>query len=155
MMLLGCYSERKASKQLFKVQAHYPYNIAKLCSSIYPPISLIKDSVVHLRGTPNEELVFVEVDCDSVVKSLSLQQRKVVKAPCPTSIYQIDTLLIYKERQVIDRAEVKLLTGDLSVLNDKYIKTKHENYILLRIAIVLGVYTLLRWVLRIWHIKLP
>lgn len=155
MMLLGCYTERHATKQLAKVQAHHPIVIARICSRNYPPIERIKDSIVYKQGEPYEEIVYVEADCDSVLSTSDNIIIKRIKVPCPTTIVQTDTLLVYKEKQVVNRAKVAVLEQELSELKETHIKTKDQNHILLRVAIILGVYTVIRWVLRIWNIKLP
>lgn len=155
MMLLGCYTERHATKQLAKIQAHHPIVVARVCSSNYPPIERVKDSIVYKKGEPYEELVYVQADCDSVLKTSHKTIVKRIKVPCPTTIVQTDTLLVYKEKQVVNRAKVAVLEQELAELKETHIKTKEQNHILLRVAIILGVYTIIRWVLRIWNIKLP
>lgn len=155
MMLLGCYTEKRATKQLAKVQAHHPIVVAKVCSSNYPPIERIKDSIVYKQGEPYEELVYVEADCDSAINATNNTIVKRIKVPCPTTIIQTDTLLVYKEKQVVNRAKVAVLEQELAELKETLIKTKDQNYILLRVAIILCAYTIIRWVLRIWNIKLP
>ncbi len=155
MMLLGCYTEKRAAKQLTKVQAHHPIVLARVCSSNYPPIERIKDSIVYKQGEPYEEIVYVEADCDSVINATNNTIIKCIKVPCPTTIVQTDTLLVYKEKQVVNRAKVDVLEQELAELKETHIKTKDQNHILLRVAIILGVYTIIRWILRIWNIKLP
>lgn len=155
MMLLGCYTEKHATKQLAKIQAHHPIVVARVCSRNYPPIERIKDSIVYKQGEPYEEIVYVEADCDSLLKYSDKTIIKRIKVPCPTTIVQTDTLLVYKEKQVVNRAQVAVLEQELAELKETYVKTKDRNHILLRVAIILGVYTIVRWVLRIWNIKLP
>lgn len=155
LMLLGCYTERRATKQLAKVQAHYPIVLARVCSRNYPLIERIKDSIVYKQGEPYEELVYVEADCDSVINATNNTIIKRIKVPCPTTIFQTDTLLVYKEKQVVNHAKVAVLEQELAELRETHIKIKDQNHILLRVAIILGVYTIIRWVLRIWNIKLP
>lgn len=155
LMLLGCYTEKHATRQLAKVQAHHPIVVAKVCSSNYPPIERIKDSIVYKQGEPYEEIVYVEADCDSVLSTSDKTIIKRIKVPCPSTIVQTDTLLVYKEKQVVNRAKVAVLEQELAELKETHIKTEEQNHILLRVAIILGVYTIIRWVLRIWNIKLP
>ncbi len=152
-MLIGCYSQKKATRQLFKVQAHYPKLTAQLCSNSYPPLVQIKDSIIHLPGRVKKEKVFVTVDCDSILKSNT--KVKTVKVPCPPSEYRTDTILVYQERQVVNKAQVAVLEHERNELAKALTKEEQHNYILLRLAIVLAAYTILRWVLRIWNIKLP
>lgn len=155
MMLLGCYTERRATKQLAKIQVHHPIVVARICSRNYPPIERIKDSIVYKQGEPYEELVYVDADCDSILKSSDKTIIKCIKVPCPTTIIQTDTLLVYKEKQVVNRAKVATLEHELAELKETNIKTKEQYHILLRVAIILCTYTIIRWVLRIWNIKLP
>lgn len=154
-MLLGCYSQQKAKRQLLKAQTKHPNTVAQLCAAVYPPLALVKDSVVYLKGDIEEEIVYAEVDCDSVHKVLKGASANIVRVPCPPAQNRIDTLLVYKERQVVNKAAVQVLDSKLEETASLLAKKKHENYILLRVAIVLALYTLLRWVLRIWQIKLP
>lgn len=155
MMLLGCYTEKHAIKQLAKIQAHHPIVVARVCSRNYPLIERIKDSIVYKQGEPDEEIVYVEADCDSVINATNNTIIKRIKVPCPTTIVQTDTLLVYKEKQVVNRAKVAVLEQELAELRETHIKTKDQNHILLRVAIILCTYTIIRWVLRIWNIKLP
>lgn len=155
LMLLGCYTEKYATKQLAKVQTHHPIVVAKVCSSNYPPIERIKDSIIYKQGEAYEEIVYVEADCDSVLSTSDKITVKRIKIPCPTTIVQTDTLLLYKEKQVVNRAKVAVLEQELAELKETHIKTEEQNHILLRVAIILGAYTIIRWVLRIWNIKLP
>lgn len=155
MMLLGCYTGRHATKQLAKIQARHPIVVARICSRNYPPIERIKDSIVYKQGEPYEEIVYVEADCDSVINATNNTIVKRIKVPCPTTIVQTDTLLVYKEKQVVNRAKVAVLGQELAELKETNIKTKEQYHILLRVAIILCTYTIIRWVLRIWNIKLP
>lgn len=155
MMLLGCYTERHAIKQLAKIQAHHPIVLARVCGRNYTPIEQIKDSIIYKQGEPYEEIVYVEADCDSAINATNNTIIKRIKVPCPTTIIQTDTLLVYKEKQVVNRAKVAMLEQELAELKEIHIKTKDRNHILLRVAIILGAYTIIRWVLRIWNIKLP
>ncbi|MEZ5016975.1 MAG: hypothetical protein R2800_07970 [Flavipsychrobacter sp.] len=155
MMLLGCYSQRTATRQLLKVQTYYPSVLSQLCSDLYPPLVFTKDSITYLKGDMEQEVVFVEVDCDSILKARIGKIVEPVKIPCPPSVYRVDTLVLYKERQMVDRAAIHTLQKQLENATVRLVREERENYILLRVTIILGLYTIVRWVLRIWHIKLP
>lgn len=154
MMLVGCYTQKKARRQVVKAQAVHPYVVSSLCGDLYPPLTLIKDSVIHKKGeTLISDTLFMTVDCDTVFNEVS--KTKLVKVPCPHAVLRTDTIFITKERQVVNTAEIETLNKKLSDLNIESAKRETRYSILLKVAIGLAAYTVLRWVFRIWKIKIP
>lgn len=155
MMILGCYSQKKANKNLYRIQAYYPEVLAKLCSSLYPPISSVKDSFAYVRGVINSGYVFLDSGYDTVNLTV-VGENNIMSTNKPySSFFRVDTMYIYKTIQVENTALLNKLRFEARSLVIDNAKKDKTNAILLRVSIILMVYTLIRWLLRIWYIKLP
>ncbi len=154
IFLTGCYTGKKAQRQVIKAQSVYPEIVATLCSDMYPPLTLTKDSIVYKKGRAVMlDTLFMSIDCDTVIKNV--YQNKVVRIPCPSTISSVDTVIITKERQVVNKARVKALGSKVRSLELTLEHKKSKGNILLKITVALTVYTILRWVLLIWKIRMP
>lgn len=145
MMITGCYTEHRAARHIWKAQSRYPATAATFCSGAYPPLAFVKDSLVYL---PGETLVLI----DTVIKKDSInktQDRYFTKY-----ITRTDTIRLTKSTQVVNRAAEQALSLQNEKLAVSFAKAQQRNRTLLWVAIVLGTYTLLRWVLRVWNIRL-
>lgn len=150
LLICSCKSQHTATRKLLKAQIRHPEVVAKFCSALYPPIDFLKDSIIYKQG--ERELVFVHVDCDSITKSLP--GIKKVKIPCPSQTVP-DTYFVYKEKHLVNKAEVTYLqhVSDECRVENEVVKSR--NKLLIQVLLILFIYTLLRWVLRIWNITLP
>lgn len=146
MMITGCYTEQKASRQVYKAHRKHQVVTAQFCGSVYPPVSSISDSFIY---KPGETLVLSDTvnRYDTVVRVLN---RYIIKTQKRT-----DTLYIAKNAQLVNRAGETLLQQENRAISDKLAALSSRNKILLWVAIVLGGYTLLRWVLMYWRVRLP
>lgn len=144
VMLLGCYSERHAARQLVKVQTQYPHLVAKHCSGTFPPLAYEKDSFIYLKGDP---VVFTDttIHTDTITR---MQWRYINKYH-----YKTDTVYLSRKMQVVNRAAEVALTHDNGMLSSQLAAKKAECRILLWVSLVLGGYTLLRWVLLFWRVR--
>jgi len=176
-LLTGCNAVKKearksdkALKHIQKAERVQPNELAKWCAKRYNPIDSVYESldsvIVYLPGEP----VFAEVDCDSILKAQGAANQSApakVKVKCPPcdstkiiSVYSkrfqqaantaaLDSMGAYYEKLLAAKdAELK----ELSAENNKL---KERNRIQLYAIIILAAYTLLRWILRIWGVKLP
>ncbi len=116
--LTGCYTQRTAQRQVTKAQAHHPAVVAALCGNFYPPVTLVKDSLVYKAGStqylPGDTVM---VDCDTVKNSTS-----VVKLSCPPQLYRVDTFHHYSERQVENKGKIAALEDAYTSLQSNYDK---------------------------------
>ncbi len=149
LLLVSCQAERKALKKIMKLHAVHPGATAEACAGLYPPLEYTRDSIVYKPGTPSE-LVYVYADCDTVAD----KREGKIKIPCPP-LRITDTILLYKEKQVVNRAESERLKDELLLCNKAYSREAAERRIFVWCLVALLVYTLLRWLLKFWQINLP
>lgn len=148
-LLVSCYTEKQASRQLVKAQTNYSGVVAKYCSQLYPVKERTRDSIVYLVGT-EEVFLSTPIDRNEIVAST-------IKMPHSSKeyIYRVDTVMVFKDKVIEDVAKIEALEAKNKELIKSIAGSEKVSSILLKVAIVLGVYTLLRWLLRIWYIRLP
>lgn len=149
LMLTSCQTERGAVKKILKLHAVQPAATAEACAGLYPPLEYTRDSIVYKPGAVSE-LVYVYADCDTVTDKRAGK----LKIPCPP-MRVTDTIFLYKEKQVVNRAEVEKLTMNITDCNEANAVLTKEKSILIWVALIFVAYTLLRWVLRVWRIDFP
>lgn len=148
LLLASCQAERKALKKIMKLHAAHPAATAAACAGLYPPLAYTRDSIVYKPGTPSE-LVYVYADCDTVADKRAGK----LKIPCPP-VRIVDTIMLFKEKQVVNHAEIEKLKEEVNACNVAYAQRVKERQILLWTTIALGVLTLIRLLRRLWRIKL-
>lgn len=154
LLLSGCsvfkMTETRAAKKIASVEQKQPQVLYNYCSLRFDPVirehydTVIREGQVIIDS--------VEVDCDSVMKVPVIT--KIVKVPCPP--HKADTVVITKTVTTVDNAKIAALTveRDKALLAEQ--KQTQGRKIWMWIAISLMVYTVLRWVLKIWlKITLP
>jgi hypothetical protein len=89
LALSGCYSQRKAERQVLKAQTRYPEVVATDCGNWYPPkeVSVIKTE--YKPGTTVYHSDTVRINCDSVVRRGTGDG--IVYLPCPPQSERVDT----------------------------------------------------------------
>lgn len=157
-MITGCYTEKKASRQTVKAFTQYPDLISGYCGLWFDPVVMTKDSFIYKPGQiiyKKGEPVYVQVDCDSVVKN-STSANKTAKVKCPPcDSVRVDTVYRSKESTEVNRAKEHSLEATVKEQGETIAGQKVTINILRWTVILLGIYTLARWILRIWNIKLP
>lgn len=97
LLLTGCYTQKKAEKQLFKAYTHYEPTVAKYANIWYPVRESIRDSVVRIPGKsitiPGRTIY---INCDSVIKSSDVSHSKIPVECPPVNCPAADTLLHYQ-----------------------------------------------------------
>lgn len=156
VVLCGCYTEKRAAKDVVRAHVEYPNITAGYCGKWYP-IRIYDSTRIEYRPgdvkyIPGDTVV---VDCDTA-------KTKIVKVPCPPQIVRVDTLYFSSDKQAENTAvsdTYKLAyerEREASNAKDAVIaKQKKANDIAIWALIILGVYTIGRWVLRVWGIKIP
>jgi len=148
LLLASCQAERKAVRKIMKLHALYPAATAEACAGLYPPLEYTRDSIVYKPGAVSE-LVYVYADCDTVADKRAGR----LKIPCPP-LRVTDTIFLYKEKQVVNRAQVEKLKEEVNSCNIAYAQRVKERQILLWTTIGLGMITLIGLLRRLWRIKL-
>lgn len=148
LVLASCQTERAAVKKILKLHAVHPAATAEACAGLYPPLEYTRDSIVYKPGALSE-LVYVYADCDTVTDKRAGK----LKIPCPP-VRVADTIFLYKEKQVVNRAEVEKLKEQINTCNIANAQTMKERQILFWTTIVLGVLILFGLLRRLWRLKL-
>lgn len=143
LLLASCQAERKAVKKIMKLHAAHPGATAAACAGLYPPLAYTRDSIVYKPGTQSE-LVYVYADCDTVADKRTGK----LKIPCPP-VRIVDTIMLYKEKQVVNRAELQKLTEAINTCNIAYAQRMKERQILFWTTIMLGLIILISIIRRI------
>lgn len=93
LLLSGCYTTNKASKQVIKAHVTYPQVTAKYCSEFYPTHDSVVIKRELVKGETITEVDSFWVDCDSIVKN-NPESKSNVKVPCPPSknSFRVDTV---------------------------------------------------------------
>lgn len=146
MMITGCMSEKQASRKLYTIHAKYPQLVTKHCADIFPEQGFSTDSIVFLPGIETS-IVDTVLMSDTITKVLT-------KAVFHT-VARVDTIYRLRNQKVVNKAREVQLQNDNLTLSVKTGKLQKERDILFWVAIILGVYTVFRWVLRFWNIRLP
>ncbi len=68
---------------------------------------------------------------------------------------RVDTIYRLKNLKVVNKAKELQLQNENLALSVNFGKLQKERNILFWVTIILGVYTVLRWVVRFWNIRLP
>jgi hypothetical protein len=146
MMFTGCYTENKAKKRLYKVQAHHPSVITKLCADLYPAGNFKLDSIVYLQGSSfiAKDTLYVYDTIQSILKQQIISYK-----------LRVDTVYRLKSIETSNKARELMLSAQNAEVNTLLEVKKSQNKLLFWIVIVLGAYTILRWVLRFWGVRLP
>lgn len=157
VLTAGCYTEKKANRQVVKAYAEYPDLVNHYCGQWNDPIVMTRDSFIYKPGRilhiPGKTQ-YVEVDCDSVVRNAKKTAK--VQIPCTTDTIRItDTVYRSRESTEVNRAKERALEAEVRELTIDKAKLQKAFSIAMWCVVLLGIYTLGRWVLRIWKIKLP
>lgn len=145
-MIAGCYSENIATRRIEKAHSRYPAIVARYCGEIYPVIDSRTDSIVYIPGEPAE--------IADTTYAHDKSQQSFVKC-VNRYVHKVDTLFRFRTMQVVNRANEKYLADMNQKATISLAKAQNTNRILLWIAVLLGAYTLGRWILRFWGIRLP
>lgn len=146
LLLTACQTERKAVKKIWKLHAAHPAATAVVCAALYPPLEYTRDSMVYKPGAA-ADLVYVYADCDTVAD----KQAGKLKIPCPPA-RAADTIFLYKEKQVVNRAATTALYNEISRCNNIRARLTRDRQILFWVALVMISYTLIRWGIKFWRI---
>lgn len=141
----GCYTQKKALRQVAKAHNTYPQVPAKFCSELYPCKDSVSMVTEYLQG---EDVVFTDtltevfhtIDTVTIVKWLT----KTIKTT--------DTLRDVKYIQQTDKAKEKVLQADLDKLKTEntQLTDSRDNWrryflILAGVVLVYLAYRVIKW----------
>lgn len=146
MMITGCLTERVAKNKLSKVQAQHPTIVTELCANLYPSEGFRIDSLIYLQGNTVyvNDTVHIYDTTERIIKQQSVSYK-----------LRVDTVYRLRNTEIVNRAKEQMLLNENKVLQTSIAVNKSQKKILIWVAAILGGYTLLRWILRYWGIKLP
>lgn len=153
LCITGCNIEQKAVRKMLRLQSKYPGVMAGVCGRLYPPLEYVKDSIAY-KPAKLSGMVYVYAHCDSALAQSKKKQNVIMKIPCPKTNVA-DTVFIYKEKQVVNRADVERL--QLRLIEAQVVESRLRtlNRLWQRSSLLLVTYTIVRWLLRLWGIRLP
>lgn len=149
LLLSGCYTQRKAERQLLKAQARYPEIVATDCGNWYPPKELTVTKTEYKPGVTVYHSDTVTIDCDSVVKNSAGDN--VVYLPCPPRTERVDTFYTSSVKTVENTARITALQQLYDKEHDRAERLLHERNIWRIVALVciaaIGIYAVIKFVL--------
>lgn len=149
LLLPGCYSQRKAERQVLKAQAHYPEVVANDCGNWYPPKETSVTKTEYKPGVTVYHSDTVRIDCDSVIKNGA--GGNVVYLPCPPQSVRVDTFYTSSFTTVENTARVAALQQTYNKEHDRAEQLLHGRNLWRIIALVciaaIGIYTVTKFVL--------
>lgn len=146
--LSGCYTERKANRQVLKAQAHYPDIVAADCGDWYPPKESTVTKTEYRPGVPVYFRDTVRVDCDSVVRT---GKQPLVTVPCPPRSIRVDTFYSVTFRTLENTAKITALQAQYGKEHDRAGQLLHERNLWRIVALsALGAiiaFVVIKWIL--------
>ena len=156
----GCYTQKRAKKQVAKVQALHPGVLMNSCSLFYPP--KIHDSIIteYIQGETEYFFDTIKVNCDSVVKANrngnNLAVSNIIDKYIKVPKLRVDTLYDHQYHTIENPAKIEELKGLLEsaltinkkcLINAKEIDLKRILWT--KIGISLLIYLIMKIALRI------
>lgn len=149
LLLSGCYSQRKAERQILRAQVHYPEVVANDCANWYPPKETSVTKTEYKPGLTVYHTDTVRIDCDSVVKSGS--ENGIVYVPCPPQSVRVDTFYTSSFTTVENTARIMALQQTYNKEHDRAEQLLHGRNLWRIIALVciaaIGIYAVIKFVL--------
>lgn len=149
LVLSGCYTQRKAERQVLKAQTRYPEVVANDCGNWYPPKEVTVTKTEYKPGVTVYHSDTVKIDCDSVVKNGT--GNTVVYMPCPPRSERVDTFYSTHTKTVENTARIAALQQLYNKEHDRAGQLLHGRNIWRIVALVciavIGIYAVIKFVL--------
>lgn len=151
-MVIGCNVEKQTAKRAQRkfyraADLHLP-SVAEGCSYMFPPLDSTGTEYIFVEGETKYNTV---TNYDTVVT------KDTVRITKTNNIYKVrvDTIHNKVYEKLTDRALETKLRADNNNLSTELTEAKTRLKIYLWLMVGLIIYTLARWILRIWGIKIP
>lgn len=147
-MIAGCYTERRATKQVLKAENHYPEVLASICGNHFPPVEG-KDSIrVYIPGKVIEgKPKYITVDCDSLKKSESKGKGKFPCPPCDS--IKVDTIIIKITYTVVNKAKEVAQAKEIDKLHMQLTATEIRRDTWRKVALIgwgiIALFIIIKW----------
>ena len=148
--LSSCNTTKQSDRHFYKAMRLSQTETGKNCSAAFPPITGTKDSFIYIQGEDRITHDTIQGNEYLVVGDTVIKYKYITK-----TIKSIDTVYKTKEVEKVDKGQVAFLQAEKEKNIATIAKQKKALSISLWAIIILGTFTLGRWVLRIWNIKLP
>ena len=150
LLLCGCYTVKKANRQVLKAQAHFPELVAANCGNWYPPKETTVTKTEYKPGVPVYSRDTVRLDCDSALKAG--KGGKVIKIPYPVTNERVDTFYTTRTVTVENTAKIAALQAEINSESKKAADLKWERNHWRMLAIVctvlIAAHFIVKWVVR-------
>lgn len=124
LLISSCYTQDKATRQVYRAHLKYPIVGARFCANVYPT----RESIQYIKGKDSLIYSFVTVDCDSAFEAAIEEMKRnadtgkmkpiIITKPCPPSLNRVDTLI----KTEVDSAAITLLTLVADSLRSQIVK---------------------------------
>lgn len=163
----GCNTEKRAWRNMQRAERIDNTVPPKYCADKFPAIEKYKEVIKYKPGVPIKgDTKYVTANCDSLKKARDAKEsaagaqtkdNNTFRIPCPPcDSLRVDTAEILRETTEVNRAHEKVLQNKLHDTEQQLTKTETELSYCMWAAMILGGYTLIRWLVRIiWGFKIP
>jgi len=155
----SCNSAKQAQRNIHRAEMKNPNELAKWCATRYNPIDSINTVIEYRQGDVITDTIItteIEIVRDTVV----IKATKVIT----NTIH--DTVFSGRYERAVNSAAIDSMKNwalgelgkkekEITDLKVTVAKKQKSLSIAMWFVIILGAYTLGRWVLRIWNIKIP
>lgn len=149
LLLSGCYTQRKAERQVIKAQAHYPQVVAAGCGNWYPPKETTITRTEYKPGVTVYRSDTVKINCDSVVKNG--KGDNVIYMPCPPQSRRVDTFYTTSIQTVENTARITALQQSYNQEHDRAERLLWERNLWRMTALIaiaaIGIYVVIKFFL--------
>ena len=148
VILVGCDSGKRMTAKLGKLQFKHPIVFAEYCSNMYPDTDSTGIEYVYMEG---------EVIYDTITHNTTTAMLDTIVVTQTKTIFKtrIDTIQHIQYRRVIDRAGIEACMSKFNKCVAQEAVLRREKSILLTVTLTMAIYTLARWILLAWKIRLP
>ena len=132
--LFGCYTPKKADRQLDKVNDEYPEKIAALCTKEYP-IKYKRDTVTEVYYD------LIEVECPEYVQETVHDTITYRDTIFTKVIKTLPAKVVTITKTVEDSAKIKVLTHELITAkngHEKHKQASNNKFMWILVAIIVG-----------------
>lgn len=114
MLVSGCYTKRKAARQVTRAQATFPAVVAEGCGSWYPPRIATTTNTQYKQGKDSIVHDTIPVKCPDDAAG----NPQTVYVPVPRYKTRVDTFFSEKVIEKENTAQVKALTAQIKTVDN-------------------------------------
>jgi hypothetical protein len=115
-LFVGCYTAKKATKDVIKAQTIFPKIVRNACANYYPGTDSVSRVIIYKPGRVDTVENFVEIDCGNYFIDSDFVHDtvpKIIKAKCPPSTNRIDTFFDRNYHTITDDAQTEIFRDSI------------------------------------------